>query len=95
MAIVEISAEAQEDFLDIYSSLYDESASYADFWQDDFFKKIQLLESFPNMGRIVPEIGSLRNFREVFVGRYRVLYVVGKTIIVIVGIRHGSKSLSF
>ncbi len=32
MANVEISAEAQEDFLDIYSLLYDESASYADFW---------------------------------------------------------------
>lgn len=62
MATVEISEEAQDDFLDVYSSLYDESPIYADFWEKEFFKKIQLLESFPNMGRIVPEIGSLRNF---------------------------------
>lgn len=37
MATVEISAEAQEDFLDIYSTLYDESPSYADFWENEFF----------------------------------------------------------
>ena len=79
----------------MYSALYDESPSYADFWEKEFFKKAQLLEAFPNMGRIVPEIGSLRNFREIFVGKYRVLYVVSKTIVVIVGIRHSAKSLSF
>lgn len=95
MATIEISEEAQEDFLDVYSSLYDESPVYADFWEKEFFKKIQLLESFPNMGRIVPEIGSIRNFREIFVGKYRVLYVVSKTILVIVGVRHGAKPLSF
>lgn len=95
MATVEISEEAQEDFLDVYSTLYDESPSYADFWEKEFFKKVKLLETFPNMGRIVPEIGSLRNFRELFVGKYRVLYVVSKSIVVIVGIRHSAKSLSF
>jgi toxin ParE1/3/4 len=95
MATVEISAEAQEDFLDVYSALYDESPAYTDFWEKEFFKKVQFLETFPNMGRVVPEIGSLRNFREIFVGKYRVLYVVSKSIVVIVGIRHSAKSLSF
>lgn len=94
MAKIEISSEAQEDFLDVYSNLYDESPSYADYWEAEFFKKVNLLEQFPNMSRIVPEIGSIRNFREIFVGKYRVLYIVSKTIIVIIGIRYGAKPLN-
>jgi toxin ParE1/3/4 len=95
MATVEISEEAQEDFLDVYSFLYDESPAYADFWEKDFFREIELLKSFPNMGRIVPEVGSLRNFREIFVGKYRILYIVSKDLVIIVGIRHGAKPLNF
>jgi hypothetical protein len=37
MATVEINEEAQEDFLDVYSFLYDESPIYADFWEKEFF----------------------------------------------------------
>ena len=33
MATVEISEEAQEDFLYVFSSLYDESPIYAGFWE--------------------------------------------------------------
>jgi hypothetical protein len=37
MATVEKSEEAQEDFLDVYSSLYYESRIYADFWEKEYF----------------------------------------------------------
>ena len=94
MEIVEISNEAQEDFLDVYSELYEKNIDYADHWEREFFKKIELLETFPYMGRIVPEAESLRNFRELLIDNYRILYVVGKTKVVVVGIRLSKKPLN-
>lgn len=53
---------------------------------------MDLLETNPKMGRIVPEVGS-DNFREVFVGKYRVIYKVTEDVEIMM-LRHSGKSLN-
>jgi plasmid stabilization system protein ParE len=57
-----------------------------------FFKYIDLLEVNPKMGRIVPEINS-ENFREVFVGKYRMIYKVTQDVEIMM-LRHSAKPLN-
>lgn len=65
--------EASENIRDIVSHLYDLSPAYADKWTDELTKKVDLWLTFPEMGRMVPE-SQVRSIREIFVGRYRVVY---------------------
>lgn len=65
--------EARENVRDIFSAFYDLSPVYADKWTEELSKKIDLVLSFPEMGRMVPEIDVI-SIREIFVGRYRVVY---------------------
>jgi plasmid stabilization system protein ParE len=64
---------AQSEVRDVYAYLLDQSISVADEWLDDLEKKLMLLEQFPEMGRIVPDF-YVSFIREVFVGRYRLVY---------------------
>lgn len=70
---LQYAEEARENIRDIYSALYDLSPTYADKWTDELVKKTELLLSFPEMGRMVPE-PEIKSIREIFVGRYRVIY---------------------
>jgi toxin ParE1/3/4 len=59
-----------------------------------FFKKIDLISNFPNMGRKVPEI-RINSVMEVLVGRYRIIYNISKDgSIEMLAIRHSAKPLS-
>lgn len=71
-----------------------ESLSYSKKWINEVFNKIELLEEFPNMGRKLPEL-RINNIREIFAGRYRVIYNICKDgSVEIVAIRHTSQPLS-
>ncbi|GAB4041836.1 type II toxin-antitoxin system RelE/ParE family toxin [Spirosoma jeollabukense] len=52
-----------------------------------FDKKLGLLESFPEMGRKVPE-KEVSYLREILVGNYRLLYIFLNNTITIIGVRH-------
>jgi toxin ParE1/3/4 len=61
-------------------------------WVDTVFSKVEQLKSFPEGGRIVPEINN-KDFRELIYGNYRIIYRVEKTQISILTIRHGKQIL--
>lgn len=62
-------------------------------WLEGLFKATDRLETFPESGRIVPEIG-LPEFREVVYRRaYRVVYRVEKTRMIILTVRNFAQLL--
>jgi len=61
-------------------------------WVDTVFSKVEQLKSFPESGRIVPEINN-KDFRELIYGNYRIIYRVEKTQVSILTIRHGKQIL--
>jgi addiction module RelE/StbE family toxin len=61
-------------------------------WVDTVFSKVEQLKSFPESGRIVPEINN-KNFRELIYGNYRIIYRFEKTQVSILTIRHGKQIL--
>ncbi len=64
----------------------------AEKWIDTVFSKVEQLKSFPESGRIVPEINS-KDFRELIYGNYRIIYRAEKTQVSILAIRHGKQIL--
>ena len=87
-----ISDDARKDLDRIFLGFMDFSEKYALLQADEFFDYMDLLETNPKMGRIVPEVGS-DNFREVFVGKYRVIYKVTEDVEIMM-LRHSGKSLN-
>lgn len=79
--------EAKEDLRDVLHYLSRFPSAYVDDWSNELTRKIQLLELFPEMGRIVPE-KQLSHFREILVGNYRVLYIYLNNLITVIGVRH-------
>ena len=66
--------------------------SAADKWINTVFSKVKQLESSPEIGRVVPEIGN-DQFRELIYGNYRIIYRVEKKQVSILTIRHGKQIL--
>ncbi|MDF1543339.1 MAG: type II toxin-antitoxin system RelE/ParE family toxin [Anaerosomatales bacterium] len=61
----------------------------AERWADKLFYAVEQLATFPDSGRVVPEMGR-RTIREIIFGAYRVFYRVG-TGVEILSVRHGSQ----
>ena len=78
--------KAKEQARDIYSYLYDGSATYAASWADEVERKLDKLLTFPEIGRIGPEF-NVSFIREVFAGQYRVVYTFQNNIITVVSVR--------
>jgi addiction module RelE/StbE family toxin len=94
MAGIIWSKEARQDLDTIFLWLENESRSYATKWINEVFKKLDLVEKFPNMGRKLPEI-RVTSIREIPVGKYRIIYNVAKeNTIEVLAIRHSAKPLS-
>ncbi len=66
--------------------------SAAEKWIDTVFSKVEQLKSFPEIGRIVPEINDSQ-FRELIYGNYRIVYRIETKQISILTIRHGRQIL--
>ncbi|CAN5222056.1 hypothetical protein BH09BAC4_BH09BAC4_48970 [soil metagenome] len=79
--------EAKEDLRDVLHYLSRSPLAYVDNWSNDLTKKLGLLESFPEMGRKVPE-KEVSYLREILVGNYRLLYIFLNHTITIIGVRH-------
>lgn len=84
--------EAKEDLRDILHYLSRTSSVYVDNWSSDLTKKLSLLESFPEIGRKVPE-KELSHLREVLIGNYRLLYIYLHDLITIIAVRHQASQL--
>ena len=64
----------------------------AERWIDEIFAKVEKLRSFPEIGRIVPEIGH-EKIRELIYTHYRIVYKVDPGQISILTVRHGKQLL--
>ena len=78
MAKVRLTEQAQHE-LDAIIEYYERigATDFAEVFEENVIAKIQPLERFPRMGRIVPEIGD-EAIREVLYRNYRIVYVVDR-----------------
>lgn len=94
MAKINWTFQALEDVNDIAEYLAQNSGLYATHIVELIFDKTELLKSFPELGRIVPEMG-IKSIRELIIKKYRIVYTLSnKGNIDILTVRHSSKPLN-
>ena len=64
---------------------------YADAVLLRILESVDRLESYPRLGRVVPELGD-DSLRELIVGSYRVMYEVSAAAVVIQTVLHGARA---
>ena len=69
-----------------------DNITVAENWIDTVFAKVEHLKSFPESGRIVPEINNPK-IREIIYGNYRIIYRIEERQISILTVRHGKQIL--
>ncbi len=92
MAKVTWTTQSLDDIEAISQYISRDSNFYASLFTKNIFKKVEILETFPISGRIVPESGS-KNIREIFHGSYRIIYRIKYDLVEILTIHHGSQIL--
>lgn len=94
MARVVWSTRAGDDLHGVFEHLSDRSPTNAEKVVLDIINKVFLLEQFPKMGRVVPEL-NIVYVRELILHQYRVIYsVVQEDRVEILAVRHSSKDIS-
>ena len=88
--MVKWSSPARADLKLIYDYISKESKFYAQNVVQNMVSKTNLLDDFPKMGRVVPEIGE-PNIRELFIYSYRLIYEIVPDGIWILSIVHGKR----
>lgn len=85
---------ASDDMHQIYNFLLGISETYADAVLEAVFEGANLIEKFPFIGRVTPEL-NLPSIRELVIQKYRIIYFVSESPeIRIITVRHSSKPLS-
>ena len=93
MVEVTLSDYAIQDMEDIYDFIARDSVYYASKQIDKFFERIELLQTFPLSGKIVPEF-NMDTVRELIEGRYRILYrIYSEQSIIVLSVHHSSRLL--
>ena len=88
--MVKWSLPAKRDLKQIHDHIATESRYYAKKVAQTIVEKTEDLVSFPERGRIVPEIGDA-GVREIFVYSYRLIYEITPGGIEILGVIHGKR----
>ena len=88
--MVRWSAPARNDLRQIYDYIARDSRYYARVVIDKIVTSTEKLERFPDIGRVVPEIGD-DNVKELFVYSYRILYEITPDRIEVLAIVHGKR----
>ena len=83
---------ALADLRGIQEYISRDSIYYADKFVDEAFDATEKLEIFPEMGRIVPELG-IPSVREIFYGSYRIIYELINDDAHIIAVIHGKRLL--
>lgn len=93
MVKVNWTFKALEDIDEIAEHIAQYSSKYASQLVEDFFNKGDLLSSFPQMGRVVPEMRN-EDIRELIYKGYRIIYyIVDASHIDIITVHHSSRPL--
>ena len=86
------SPQAVEDVEAIRSFVARDSEHYANLLVEHIVAAVDRLDSFPLLGRVVPEVGD-ELLREVVYGNYRIVYRVKPEAIEIVTVFHSARLL--
>lgn len=94
MVAIDWSNQVFEDIDNIAEYLAQHSKPLANAFVEKVFEKVELLRNFPEMGRMVPEIGSTK-VRELLFKQYRIVYqLVSQDRIRVLTVQHSSSPLS-
>jgi len=63
-------------------------------WARGLFESARRLANFPEMGRVVPEVGR-SEIREIVFRDYRVFYRSAPRLVEVLTVRHGKRKFSF
>ena len=92
MVDISWSAEARKDLKAIAEYYQISSPEYSRYIVAKLFNSVSKLNSFPQIGRKVPEL-NLESFRELIVENYRIVYLFEGASIEILTIVHGRRDL--
>lgn len=94
MATLKWRPQALNDLESIEEYYEDTAPDYASLLVEEILEQAAQLETFPRMGRVVPEIGD-EAIREILYREYRIIYVVdaGDTAVEVLTVVHSSQHL--
>ena len=93
MAKTAWSVQAIDDLSGIEDYLSASSKKHAELIVDAILQAVELLDQFPELGKVVPEMG-LPHLRELIIKKYRVVYYLTfQDEVEIVTLRHSSRPL--
>ena len=85
--------QAIDDLGDIGDYIAENSEMYAKLTIQKIYERTDILKSFPQAGRIVPEKNE-ENVRELIEGNYRIIYeIVSENLIYILTVYHSARNL--
>ena len=94
MAEIKFTHQSIVDLEDIAEYISKDSVFYAGIQVQKLIERTDLLEQFPFIGRIVPELKT-RTVRELIEGNYRIVYrIVNKNLIHILTVHHSRKKIN-
>ena len=91
--MVEWTNPAKQDLKSIHDYIATDSKLYAKKVSFEIVEKTEKLNLFPEIGRIVPEIGDLR-IRELIIYSYRLIYEIYPDKIAILALVHGKRDFT-
>ena len=75
MVEINWTLQAIDDVNNIAEYISKDSVKYAELQVELFFERVKILKTFPNSGKIVPEIDK-EKIRELNSGNYRIIYKI-------------------
>ena len=88
--IIKWTQTAKDDLQGIWDYISRDSVYYADKFTDELVSAVEVLEVFPEIGRIIPEIGD-SDARELIRGSYRIMYLIRGDYVFVTQIIHGAR----
>ena len=92
MAKVRWTIGARRDLHEIINYIAEDSPAYAAHFAERITLAVDRLETFPKLGRMVPEYQDA-SVRELIVGHYRIVYRLQGSRVGIAAIAHASRDL--
>ncbi len=94
MVEVRWTNQSLSDIENIAEFIAKDSFKYAEIQVHLFFSKTDILSSFPNAGRLVPEVNN-KSIRELIQGNYRIIYkIISENKIDILTVHHSRRLLT-
>jgi plasmid stabilization system protein ParE len=92
MAEVRWTPQAADDLEAITDFIAQDSPHYASLFAMDMIAATERVATFPNSGRIVPEVGDPA-IREILLGNYRIVYRAKGQVVEILTVYHAARLL--